>query len=381
MLQKLRKFSSTVAAKILLAVVILPFVMWGMGDVFRQGDRNVIATLNNEKISVKEFTDHINNLNLSFEETIKKNPDYLLEELNNFISKKIILLETAYFGIDISENALAQIIKSQKNFTKDGSFSRTKYEKFLIESNLNTLQFESNVKQQEQLKLFFEFISGGITSPDFLVKKIYNQKNQGRDIEVIDLNKIYIKNLKLTDKKISEYFENNLDKFKDNYKSIKYSEINPESLLKQSEYNNLFFQRLDKIEDFIVADYTISDIAKKFNLKVIDSNFFNKNGKNTDGNKEVNFDLPSTHNSFVYLIDGQIKIGDKNHDKVNGSTLILLTKGEKLKVKGITTAKFLLISGKPIGEPIARGGPFVMNTKQEILQAVEDYHSGNFVQK
>ena len=49
--------------------------------------------------------------------------------------------------------------------------------------------------------------------------------------------------------------------------------------------------------------------------------------------------------------------------------------------KGITKSKFLLISGKPIGEPIARGGPFVMNTKEEILKAVEDYHSGNFVQK
>ena len=97
--------------------------------------------------------------------------------------------------------------------------------------------------------------------------------------------------------------------------------------------------------------------------------------------KEFNFDLPSTHNSFVYLIEGEIKIGDKNHNKVNGSTLILLTKGEQLKIKGITKAKFLLISGKPIGEPIARGGPFVMNTKQEILRAVEDYHSGNFVQK
>ena len=45
--------------------------------------------------------------------------------------------------------------------------------------------------------------------------------------------------------------------------------------------------------------------------------------------KEFNFDLPSTHNSFVYLIEGEIKIGDKNHDKVNGSTLILLTKGER----------------------------------------------------
>jgi len=97
--------------------------------------------------------------------------------------------------------------------------------------------------------------------------------------------------------------------------------------------------------------------------------------------KEFNFDLPSNHNSFVYLIEGEIKIGDKNHDEVNGSTLILLTKGEKLKIKGITKSKFLLVSGKPIGEPIARGGPFVMNTKQEILQAVEDYHSGNFVKK
>ena len=97
--------------------------------------------------------------------------------------------------------------------------------------------------------------------------------------------------------------------------------------------------------------------------------------------KIFNFDLSSTHNSFVYLIEGEIKIGDKNHDKVNGSTLIILTKGEKLKVKGVTKSKFLLISGKPIGEPIARGGPFVMNTKKEILKAVEDYQNGNFVQK
>ena len=60
---------------------------------------------------------------------------------------------------------------------------------------------------------------------------------------------------------------------------------------------------------------------------------------------------------------------------------MLLTKGERLKIKAITKAKFLLISGKPIGESIARGGPFVMNTKQEILQAVEDYQNGNFVKK
>ena len=56
--------------------------------------------------------------------------------------------------------------------------------------------------------------------------------------------------------------------------------------------------------------------------------------------KTFNFDLSSTHNSFIYLIDGEIKIGDKNHNKVNGSTLIVLTKSEKLKVKGVTKSKF-----------------------------------------
>jgi hypothetical protein len=95
--------------------------------------------------------------------------------------------------------------------------------------------------------------------------------------------------------------------------------------------------------------------------------------------KEFNFDLPSTHNSLIYLIEGEIKIGDQNHNKVKNSTLIILTSGEKLKVLGLTKAKFLLISGKPIKEEIARGGPFVMNTKAEVLQAVRDYHNGTFV--
>ena len=97
--------------------------------------------------------------------------------------------------------------------------------------------------------------------------------------------------------------------------------------------------------------------------------------------KEFNFEIPSSHNSFIYLIEGEIKIGKKKHDKVKDSTLILLTNGEKLKVTALTKAKFLLISGRPIGEQIARGGPFVMNTKQEILQAIDDYHNGNFVKQ
>ena len=95
--------------------------------------------------------------------------------------------------------------------------------------------------------------------------------------------------------------------------------------------------------------------------------------------KEFDFYIPETHNTFIYLINGEIKIGSKKHDKIKDSTLVLLKNGNNLKVVASLNSKFLLVSGKPINEEIARGGPFVMNTKKEILDAVNDYHNGTFV--
>jgi len=94
--------------------------------------------------------------------------------------------------------------------------------------------------------------------------------------------------------------------------------------------------------------------------------------------KEFNFELSSTHNSFIYLVEGSIKIGDQTHEPIQNSKLIILNKEKNLDVLALKNSKFLLISGKPIGEPIARGGPFVMNTEAEIQEAIQDFHNGTF---
>ena len=94
--------------------------------------------------------------------------------------------------------------------------------------------------------------------------------------------------------------------------------------------------------------------------------------------KEFKSEIPEGHNSFIYLLKGQLKIGEKEHNKTNDSNLILLERGNKLAVKANKKTEFLFIAGKPIGEPIARGGPFVMNTKAEILEAIQDYNNGTF---
>ena len=85
--------------------------------------------------------------------------------------------------------------------------------------------------------------------------------------------------------------------------------------------------------------------------------------------KEFNCEVPEGHNSFIYLLKGELKIGEQDHAKTGNSNLILLERGNKLIVKANKNTEFLFIAGKPIGEPIARGGPFVMNTKAEILRS------------
>jgi hypothetical protein len=82
-------------------------------------------------------------------------------------------------------------------------------------------------------------------------------------------------------------------------------------------------------------------------------------------------------NTFLFVIDGELEIGDQL-TALGRRMLGILGEGESVKVSTSTGARFLLVSAQPLGEPVARGGPFVMNTKEEILQAFDDYKHNRF---
>jgi redox-sensitive bicupin YhaK (pirin superfamily) len=90
--------------------------------------------------------------------------------------------------------------------------------------------------------------------------------------------------------------------------------------------------------------------------------------------------IPKSHNAFVYVYNGNVTGGDRTVEKKH---IIVYNQedGEiQLKAESDDT-KFLLLSGEPIGEPIVQYGPFVMNTYEEIEQAMTDYQSGKFAKK
>ena len=101
-------------------------------------------------------------------------------------------------------------------------------------------------------------------------------------------------------------------------------------------------------------------------------------------NTAIEQDLINDHNAFIYVIEGDIQVQDTDAidtatNKVVAKNLAVLSKGANVKIKSNREgARFLLIAGQPLNEPIARMGPFVMNTQAEIRQAVNDFHNGKF---
>ena len=177
------KFTKSFFIKLLVGIIILPFVFWGMGDVFRGGNQNVIATVDSKKISTQEFINYINRLNLN-EDQIKNlsKTDMIEQILSDYIGKKVMSLEIEKLGIVVNDNALRDIIKNDKTFFKDGKFSRTEYEKFLIKSGITAPQFEANIVEQEKRKQFVSSLAGGIVIPDILVEKEFRKENQSKTI-------------------------------------------------------------------------------------------------------------------------------------------------------------------------------------------------------
>ncbi len=83
---------------------------------------------------------------------------------------------------------------------------------------------------------------------------------------------------------------------------------------------------------------------------------------------------PVKHNSFVFVTDGAMRVGS-SREEVKKGHLAVLSAGEVLRLDG-EQGRALVLAGRPLGEPVSRWGPFVMNTDDEIKQAIEDYRSG-----
>ena len=268
MLGKLRDFSKSKLAGVLITIIIIPFVFWGMGSVFSGGNTNNVVKINNKKVSTQDFIEHINTSNIDPDQLRKNLDKNVLEEiLGQLISLNILKMEIQNLGIIKSDKSLSEsIIKEKRFLDDDGKFSRIKYEKFLIENNVTAGEFERKIREGSLQKELFNYISGGIKSPDFITKSLFLDETKQVNIKYFNLDKHYKNNF--TDEEINEYINLNNDELKRDYIDVSYTIITPNTLTDTDQYNARFFEIIDDIENEIANEINFEQILTNYNLKI-----------------------------------------------------------------------------------------------------------------
>ena len=307
MINSLRNFAKTKFAGLLVFIMIIPFVFWGMGGMFSSGNTNNVAKINNKNISTQDFINHINQSNIP-EQTIRENLDKnIIEELlSTLVSTTLLDLEVKDFNILISENTLFQMIKSNQNFHDDnGNFERIKYEKFLLENNQSAPGFEARLRNRELQKSLFDFVGAGTVSPNFLVKKLYNDENRNLEIEFIDLSVFYKKKSAITDQELENFVSENKDNLKVEYLDFDYLIINPSNLIGSKEFDQAFFDKIDQIEIDISNDVSFNNIVSKLDIKPIKIKNFKFSSEKNNIEKRIfdlrtnEYDIFENDNNFI----------------------------------------------------------------------------------
>tara|TARA_Y100000590_G_scaffold105739_1_gene120335 strand:- start:1886 stop:3262 length:1377 start_codon:yes stop_codon:yes gene_type:complete len=306
----------------LVAIIIIPFLFWGMGGVFSGGNTNNIVKINKYNVSTEDFINYVNSLNLDPKD-IKDNIDNGAIEnlLSQFISIKILDLEIDDLNISISENSLAKKITSNKSFFDENEkFSRLKYEKFLLSNNLSAVDFENQLRDNEKKNELFSYISGGIKSPSFLVNQIFENQNKKVKVKYINLNEVY-KNKFSTDE-ISLYISKNKDSLSRELVNFSYVKLNPQTLTQSNEYNNKYYETIDEIENLIFDGVSIDKIKNTYKLKIINVNdFYLKNDESDENLIEIysnrNSDKINLIDKNEYFLLYEIKVVKKILPTIN----------------------------------------------------------------
>ena len=286
MLNKIRSFSKTIFAKVLLVVMIIPFVFWGMGGSFNSGNSNNIAKIDNYNISTQDFMDYLNASNITSTEL--KDNKVIEQVLNDLISRTLLDLEIKNLNIILTEEALVKLIKENKNFMdENGKFSRIKYEKFLITNNINAADFEQRLKDRELQKKLFSYIGGATKSPVFITNKIFKEKNKKIDIGFVNLDNFYKKEKDITQNEIKNYIKDNQENLTLDYIDFSYAKITPQNLTGLNEFDKNFFKKIDELENKFLNGIDLKTLMNDLKIPIITKKKFKPNNSDDELEKSI----------------------------------------------------------------------------------------------
>ncbi len=302
MIETLKKFGAKkLGGLILIAIIIIAFGFGGFGGGFSTNNQNNIAKINKTNVTTQDFMNYLNESGIS-QQAIRENlNNNIIEELlSGLISTTLIELEVEDFDLSITQLTVLKIIKENKNFHDENNiFQRTKYEKFLLSNNMSAPMFELQLKNRGLQKHLFDLIGAGTITPNFLTKKKFEEENKSLYIEYFAMENFYKEKENYTETEINKFLDENIDQLKREYIDFKYAVLNPKILIGLEEFNQDFFDEIDKIENRISNGENFQSIIQNIKVDITEIKEFTPSST-----KKINEDLIySKRSSEVDLIE------------------------------------------------------------------------------
>ncbi|MBT5899727.1 MAG: SurA N-terminal domain-containing protein [Candidatus Pelagibacter sp.] len=301
MKHKLVALSKSILVKLLIVIIIAVFALWGVGDMFSAGKTNVVAEVSGKNIYSEDYVNQLRNglqsknyQNIS--DAIKDNLH--IQILNQLVAEKIFEIYAEEEKIIINDKTLSNFIKNIPEFSKNGKFSRTEYEKYLLKNQIDSYSFETSFKKSLLKKLIVESQNLGSISTSYHKTKVKNYFEKKISISYINLEDLY-EDIDIAEKEILDYHKKN-PSYSNELRSIKYAIINQNKEANQS--SDLFFKNISDIENQVLSNRNFDDIATQFSLNVKKSGLFNKDGLIKNSLKTTALDKSIVQKTF-YLND------------------------------------------------------------------------------
>ncbi|MES2354356.1 MAG: SurA N-terminal domain-containing protein [Pseudomonadota bacterium] len=223
MLDYFRQGAQTKFAKVILALITVPFALWGVDSYVRDGDAaDNVATVNGQKITAREFNQAVKeNLdqlraryNGNVDASLVNNPEFRQSVLDGLINQRVLLSDAVRVGAAISDKQLAERIAAIPAFQEDGKFSKTRYQGLLGQQGMTPTGFETRLRQDLILQAYQQGVTNTTIISHTSVDALIRASEQTREVSAVSYSpEQFVSRVKISEAAIKSYYDSHKQEF------------------------------------------------------------------------------------------------------------------------------------------------------------------------
>lgn len=222
MLEAIRERSKGWLAKTILALITVPFALWGIESYLQQAGSNVaVAKVGDDTITIQQYSNALQNVRNQLQADGKADPSVLespaLKQsvLDRLINTRLLNQEVKRGNFYIGDQQLSRYIVEMPEFQEAGKFSQEQYDQLLKQNRLTPSQFENSLRGDLLVQQVRDSLDPAIYVPASLAKQRLETEYQSREVSVAELKTAdFIKQVKIDPAEVKAYYESNKDKFR-----------------------------------------------------------------------------------------------------------------------------------------------------------------------